>query len=87
MSITFSGNANEKLNLTVCNGNAFQLLEELGIEADVCGSIATEELRNRLTATRKISRSEGTNFNYYLDRLEEIVGALEAAGGGRIDWA
>lgn len=85
LALSWSHDAAPELN--VANGNAYALLETLGLDAESVGEIPVDELRDRLTDPRIRRRLDGDPWlARYVPRLVAMAAVKPVAGVPHLAW-
>lgn len=75
------------LELNLANGNAYALLEGLGLRPDSVGELPIDTVRARL-ANPAVRRHAGEHgVSHYLDRLDRLLTSADADDTSRLEWA
>lgn len=85
MAVAFTSDLALELNLA--NGNAYALLEGLGLRPDSVGELPIDTARARLAnpAVRRHAVERGVS--HYLDRLDRLLATADADDTSRLEWA
>lgn len=75
------------LELDLACGNAYALLEALGMDADSVGEISLDLLRNRLADPTTATRAAERGVDHYLPRMERLVASATDVEEARLAWA
>jgi len=75
------------LELDLAYGNAYALLEALGLDAESVGEITAELLRERLADPATASKAVASGVEHYLPRLERLLTSVEGVEEARFAWA
>src|SRR3546814_20028135 len=74
------------LELDLAYGNAYALLEALGVDAESVGEIALSQLRERIAAPATSRRAMPFVVEQYLPLLHRLAGSAEEMDEARHDW-
>lgn len=75
------------VELNLANGNAYALLESLGLSADSVGEAPIEEVRERLANPAIRRRMAAHNVTHYADPLERLLASAGMDERSRFEWA
>jgi len=75
------------LELDLAYGNAYALLEALGMDADSVGEIPLERLRDRLADPATSVRAVERGVAHYLPRIERLLASVAGVDEARLAWA
>lgn len=75
------------LELDLAYGNAYSLLETLGMGAESVGEIALDLVRERLADPTTTSRAVSRGVDHYLPRLEQLLASAGDVQEARLAWA
>src|SRR3546814_7902706 len=65
-------------------GNAYALLEALGMATDSVGEIPLEQVRNRLADPDTPARAAERGVDHYLPRIERLLASATESGDARL---
>src|SRR3546814_3852576 len=74
------------LELDLAYGNAYALLEALGMATDSVGEIPLEQVRNRLADPDTPARAAERGVDHYLPRIERLLASATESGDARLAW-
>src|SRR3546814_12544193 len=72
------------LELDLAYGNAYALLEALGMATDSVGEIPLEQVRNRLADPDTPARAAERGVDHYLPRIARLLPSAPKAGATRL---
>lgn len=75
------------LELDLACGNAYALLEALGMDADSVGQIPLDQLRRRLADPDTPARAAVRGVDQYLPRIERLLASVADVDEARFAWA
>lgn len=75
------------LELDLAYGNAYALLEALGMDADSVGEIPLDQLRSRLADPATPTRAAERGVGHYIPRIERLLASATDADEARFAWA
>ena len=75
------------LELDLAYGNAYALLEALGMEADSVGEIPLDQVRKRLADPATSARAAERGVDHYLPRIERLLASATDSDEARLAWA
>lgn len=75
------------VEMDLATGNAYALLESLGLRPDSVGELPIDELRRRLENPAVRRRMREQNVDHYTDRLARLVATAETDNSSRFEWA
>ncbi|RVT38673.1 hypothetical protein [Sphingobium algorifonticola] len=75
------------LELDLANGNAFALLEALGMDRTSVGEITLDQLRARLSDPSLPARARTYGVDHYLPRMERLLASAAVMDDARLAWA
>ncbi|HEX7855021.1 MAG TPA: hypothetical protein VF503_15130 [Sphingobium sp.] len=75
------------LELDLASGNAYALLEGLGLRPDSVGEIPIDTMRARLANPAVRRRAGELGVAAYLDRLDQLLASAHADDTSRLEWA
>ncbi|WP_176593194.1 hypothetical protein [Sphingobium sp. EM0848] len=79
--------SDQGLELNLANGNAYALLESLGLHPHSVGEIAIADIRARITNPAVKRRGQETGVADYLGRLDRLLQLGNADASSRLEWA
>jgi len=85
MSVALTSDLALELNLAV--GNAYALLEGLGLRPDSVGELSIETARARLANPAVQREASNRGVSQYLDRLDRLLATADAEETSRLEWA
>ena len=85
MRVSFLSDSGCELDLA--NGNAFALLESLGLPAESAGSVTVDIMRDRLAHPMLRARTYATGLGGYVERLDRLLAIAPADDRARVAWA
>jgi hypothetical protein len=85
MAVALTSDPGVELNLA--NGNAYALLEGLGLRPDSVGELPIDAVRERLAnpAVRQNAAEHGVS--HYLAGLDRLLATAHADDSSRLEWA
>ena len=75
------------LELDLAYGNAYALLEALGVDAESVGEIALSQLRERIADPATSRRAMRFGVEQYLPRLKRLADSADGTDDARLAWA
>lgn len=85
MRVALTSDVGAELDLTT--GNAYALLEGLGLRADSVGEVPINTVRARLANPAVRRRAAEHGVTPYLDRLDQLLATAAADDTSRLEWA
>lgn len=85
MRVALTSDCGLELDLTY--GNAYALLEALGMDADSVGEIPLDHLRSRLADPDTLARAATRGVDHYLPRIERLLASVADGDEARLAWA
>lgn len=79
--------SDQGLELNLANGNAYALLESLGLHPHGVGEIAIADIRARIVNPAVQRRGLETGVSDYIGRLDRLLRLGDADGSSRLEWA
>lgn len=79
--------SDEGLELNLANGNAYALLESLGLHPHSVGEIAIADIRARIINPAVQRRGQETGVSDYIGRLDRLLALGDADATSRLEWA
>lgn len=79
--------SDEGLELNLANGNAYALLESLGLHPHSVGEIAISDIRARIINPAVQRRGHETGVADYIERLDRLLQLGDADESSRLEWA
>ena len=75
------------VEMDLASGNAYALLESLGLRPDSVGELPVAEVRKRLDNPAVRRRMREQNIDHYADRLERLIATADTDDSSRFEWA
>lgn len=79
--------SDQGLELNLANGNAYALLESLGLHPHSVGEIAISDIRARIINPAVQRRGRATGVADYFGRLDRLLQLGDADASARLEWA
>ncbi|MDO7836890.1 hypothetical protein Q4610_17730 [Sphingobium sp. HBC34] len=75
------------VEMDLATGNAYALLESLGLRPDSVGEMPVDELRKRFENPAVRRRMREQNVDHYADRLARLIATADTDDSSRFEWA